>query len=243
MKTCLNLIVCIGFFSFLHAQVKRGEVTYKIKFNNTSAPTQAAKKNASFAPYARALGKAEEIVSFKLIFNNTQSLFFKEKMMVSDYEPLVYQSAMAINPGYYYTNIATNEKLKVDVVFDKSFIINVNKVIPWKITEESKKIAGYICHKAIVNEKSLTDGSEYQVEAWFTKQLPYFFGPNQYGALPGLVLELKLNKYTIYCEKINLEPKIDITIKKPEEGEYVASEKEFALIAKNIIDGIKIQKN
>ncbi len=69
------------------------------------------------------------------------------------------------------------------------------------------------------------------VTAWFTPQIPVKNGPAEYGGLPGLILELNIDRQTILCSKIVVNPTDGIDIKKPEKGKEVTRE-EFNKIVK-----------
>jgi len=59
----------------------------------------------------------------------------------------------------------------------------------WKILNEIKEIAGYLCMKA-----ETTDSIKSQtIHAWFADAIPSPGGPEGYGGLPGLILELDIN--------------------------------------------------
>ncbi|GAB5401544.1 MAG: GLPGLI family protein [Aureisphaera sp.] len=65
---------------------------------------------------------------------------------------------------------------------------------------------------------------EVLVTAWFTPQIPVQMGPGEYGGLPGLILEMNIDRTTILCSKIVLNPKEAEEIKKPEKGKEVTRE-------------------
>ncbi|EDM43575.1 hypothetical protein SCB49_08293 [unidentified eubacterium SCB49] len=72
---------------------------------------------------------------------------------------------------------------------------------------------------------------ETVVTAWFTPQIPVQNGPAEYGGLPGLILELNIDRQTILCSKIVLNPTDGVDIKKPSKGKKVSRE-EFNEIVK-----------
>lgn len=72
---------------------------------------------------------------------------------------------------------------------------------------------------------------ELKVTAWFTPQIPVKNGPGEYGGLPGLILELNIDRQTILCSKIVVNPTDGIEIKKPAKGKEVTRE-EFNKIVK-----------
>ena len=72
---------------------------------------------------------------------------------------------------------------------------------------------------------------EVVVTAWFTPQIPIQNGPGEYGGLPGLILELNVDRTTLLCSKIVMNPKETMDIQKPSKGKEVSRE-EFNRIVK-----------
>lgn len=64
------------------------------------------------------------------------------------------------------------------------------------------------------------------VTAWYTPEIPVSQGPENYWALPGLILEANDGKTTILCSKIVLNPKEKVAIKAPTSGKVI-SQKEY----------------
>ncbi|HPF12011.1 MAG TPA: GLPGLI family protein [Flavobacteriaceae bacterium] len=73
---------------------------------------------------------------------------------------------------------------------------------------------------------------EVLVTAWFTPQIPIQNGPGEYGGLPGLILELNVDRTTILCSKIVLNTKEAMEIKPPSKGEKVTREAFDAVVKK-----------
>ncbi|MFT5678490.1 MAG: GLPGLI family protein [Saprospiraceae bacterium] len=65
---------------------------------------------------------------------------------------------------------------------------------------------------------------ELTVTAWFTPMIPVKNGPAEYGGLPGLILELNIDRQTILCSKIVVNPADGMEIKKPSKGKEVSRE-------------------
>ncbi|MFC4635901.1 GLPGLI family protein [Dokdonia ponticola] len=57
--------------------------------------------------------------------------------------------------------------------------------------------------------------------AWYTPMIPASHGPDEFGGLPGLILELNTSNTTILCTKVVLNPKEEIAIEVPEKGKEV----------------------
>ncbi|MDP2160880.1 MAG: GLPGLI family protein [Flavobacterium sp.] len=81
----------------------------------------------------------------------------------------------------------------------------------WIIHQDTKNIDGYLCYKA-TNINKVESGDKvfnHPVVAWFCPELPYQHGPNGYGNLPGLILELQIRNVVFGADKIeftNIEP-------------------------------------
>ncbi|MDG1962481.1 MAG: GLPGLI family protein [Flavobacteriaceae bacterium] len=63
-----------------------------------------------------------------------------------------------------------------------------------------------------------------EVTAWFTPQIPIGHGPGEYWGLPGLILELNIDRTTLLCSKIVMNPKNMPEIEAPRKGEVVTQE-------------------
>ena len=59
----------------------------------------------------------------------------------------------------------------------------------WKILNELKEIAGYLCMKA----ETINPENGYPVHAWFTNKIPVHGGPEGFYGLPGMILGLEMN--------------------------------------------------
>ena len=81
---------------------------------------------------------------------------------------------------------------------------------------------------------------ELVVTAWFTPQIPVANGPAEYAGLPGLILELNIDRTTILCSKIVLNPNDMDEIEAPKKGDNVSRE-EYNKITKEKIE--ELQEN
>lgn len=79
---------------------------------------------------------------------------------------------------YYY------EKIARQTLYYKEPTI----AIKWKITNSKKQISGYLCQLAT------TSFAGRDIEAWFTREIPYSDGPYKFKGLPGLILEVNDTK-------------------------------------------------
>lgn len=79
---------------------------------------------------------------------------------------------------------------------------------------------------------------EVLVTAWFTPQIPVKNGPGEYAGLPGLILELNVDRTTILCSKIIINPKEAEGIHPPSKGKEVSRE-EYNKIVKEKTDEMR----
>ncbi len=81
--------------------------------------------------------------------------------------------------------------------------------------------------KTASNEDKVAEKPEPKIEtivAWYTPMIPASHGPDDFGGLPGLILELNTNNTTMLCTKVVLNPKEEIVIEVPEKGKEVTRE-------------------
>lgn len=69
----------------------------------------------------------------------------------------------------------------------------------WKITNELGNILNYSCQKAVIDYK----GRQYA--AWFTTQLPFTGGPNNFRNLPGMILKVEDSNKGISYTAVHIE--------------------------------------
>lgn len=125
----------------------------------------------------------------------------------------------------YYKNLAKDSKVEKRDFMDRTFLMKGNlREFKWKIAPEQKKVLDYLVQKATTTMDTL------EVVAWFAPQLQISNGPDKYGQLPGLILEIEIPelKRVITAREVVLGP-IDEAITAPTKGKKV-SEEEFEKI-------------
>ena len=84
--------------------------------------------------------------------------------------------------------------------FEKSFLVKDSiKKIKWKLTDETREIAGYQCHRA----NALFFDSIYVV-AFYTDEILTKGGPESFNGLPGMILGIAIphQHITIFATKV-----------------------------------------
>ncbi len=138
--------------------------------------------------------------------------------------------------GQLYKDSKSLESLRQTEFFGKLFLIeDTLEKLDWQLVNESKQIGTYTCYKATALRKTLErsfstgeegeemadDTVEVTITAWYTPQIPVSTGPDSYFGLPGLILEVNDGSMQMLCTKLVLNPKEEVKIKKPEQGERV----------------------
>ena len=122
-----------------------------------------------------------------------------------------------------YRNYATSKRVEQRDMMDKKYLIETDiKQTAWKLGTETKKILGYECTQATLNDTA----RKQELVAWFTMDLPLTAGPQNYGSLPGMILELDINKGEVlmFAKKIDLKKVKDNAIKAPTKGDKITEE-------------------
>ena len=123
-----------------------------------------------------------------------------------------------------YTDFSANNVIASKQVYEQKFLVQDSiRKIKWKITDEIRTIANFKCRKAV---GKICD-SVYVV-AFYTDDIMVSGGPEMFGGLPGMILELAVPRlYTTWvADKVEItESKAD-EIGAPEKGKKV-NQKQF----------------
>ena len=196
--------------------------------NDSSFTTEAKKHRLRFE-------LSKKPFHFNLFFSKNEALFEVNTDNVEKQNLYNPTALSAKAQRTYYSNSITKETFWISDQITPGAFIHPEQ-IGWEFTSETKKIGDYLCYKAIaVMSKEQPSGNEYlePVEAWYTKDIPTSFGILKFHGLPGLTLALTYNRkhdgrLTFSMDKIDLNPKEEIAINKPNgtrnmtEKEYVA---------------------
>lgn len=100
-----------------------------------------------------------------------------------------------------YSNTGTSAVLEQMGFMGKDFLISDSlKNLKWKISAgEQKSILGYTCMKATFKD------SLRNIAVFFTPQIPLQHGPDNFGGLPGVILEVQSSQTHILATQIMTE--------------------------------------
>lgn len=137
-------------------------------------------------------------------------------------------------------NFATGKRVDQRELFDREFLVEDSvRKLAWKISDETKEILGHTARKATAQRveqrpRVTMENGEMKREmvwdtsavvAWFATDVPVPAGPQEFGgSLPGLILELDVNRGRIVYRAIELSPKVNVaSIKEPRGGKRVTT--------------------
>jgi GLPGLI family protein len=199
--------------------------------------------NPTFRNIFLEIVNTKEKPTFSLIILDGNSYFFK-KAGLTDIKSSGLMDGFSGYTGEIYNygdSIYKKQSFLGNNVYQKS-----KNIENWIITDESKLIDNFLCFKATNIKKVIGNDKVFNhpVIAWFCPKIPYQLGPNGYGNLPGLILELQVRNVTFGMSKIDFESneKFDINILK---NFKMKSESEVIKIYENnhIKDGEVLKKS
>jgi GLPGLI family protein len=123
-----------------------------------------------------------------LTFSKTRSLFNPIIPETTINNGFFGDNPMANQNNVIYTDFATNTSISQKKVFEETFLVkDSTRKIRWKITDETREIAGYTCRRA----NAIMMDSIYVV-AFYTTEIPISGGPESFSGLPGMILGVAL---------------------------------------------------
>ena len=153
--------------------------------------------------------------------------------------------------GNYYKNIQAKNSTKENEFSGKNFLVKDDLITyEWQMEQDTKMIGNYLCFKATTTierqarpemkfgrrspeEREAEEKKAKELEnvmevitvtAWYTLDIPVSNGPGDYWGLPGLILEVDAGDTKIFCTKIVLNPKEQVSISEPTKGKEVTQE-------------------
>lgn len=205
-----------------YAQFRSGKVVYKvippksiIEFRDTTKIRTEAGKRATVLAYNKLRVNASNL-SLIMTFNTKEAVAkMPSTMEVGNHSDL---HSAAIKAGFhrkYYTKIEESFQLHDFEIAGREWLVRYDRDIStWEITNETKVIHGYTCYKATTPIKINGEEIDENLEAWFTPEIPFRYGPMEIYGLPGMILEVRQRNFTFYAAEIKLS-KTDISINEP----------------------------
>jgi GLPGLI family protein len=193
----------------IYSQNESLTIVYKLKISDDKT---LFLKNEYLRNSLNNVVKNNNEILFNLELNDSISKFYIQKNINNiDENILSFSLALSSYSGEVY-NFKNDSVLKKSEIIGNKFLVKQNKSNSWTISNETKKIDNYLCYKAtttydVVGENKIFN---HPVIAWFCPEIPINYGPNGYGKLPGLILELQVRNSTFGIKSISPDKKLEI---------------------------------
>lgn len=170
-----KLLIIILFFSLSNIKAQSHRFIYEYKFVPDSTKTDSI------------LTENTRLEIFKDHSEFLSNLTAKrDSAIASTIEKNQSQTNVNLREGIFKNKIYKSKKLNYSLEFIgiQPFKVIQNEKLTWKLLNETKKIQGYTCQKAILNY------GKRKWEAWFTQEIPIQDGPHIFENLPGLIIQI-----------------------------------------------------
>ncbi len=143
----------------------------------------------------------------------------------------------------FFRDFNAMKQTNIFEMMNANYVLEDELVFPkWKILNEIKEVAGYLCMKA-----ETRDTLKGQIiHAWFAEKIPTQAGPEMMGGLPGLILGLDINNgaTTVEATKIEFEKvSQNLALPKKISGKKINTKSYQKLIGEHISDCTKAKRN
>jgi GLPGLI family protein len=193
-----NLIITICCFLILTGSclaqthfTSSGVIEFEKKVNIYALMRKEVKKDEGWLtkPYESYIKSNPQFKVFKstLKFGSNKTLFTpvtdEDDKRISWFDlPMAYQY------NTIYEDFSTGMSVAQKDVFEQTYLLKDNtRKINWKITDETRDIAGFLCRRA----NAIVMDSIYVV-AFYTDKILVTGGPESFTGLPGMILEVAL---------------------------------------------------
>lgn len=237
--------------SVVAAQRKEGVVVYDTRQN----------MHRTITPEMKAMFPEFKEGRRMLLFTDRESIY---KDMSSETAPDPFGSGggrVVMNlDGTSETYIHFGEARKViakEMLGARFLVVDSLTKYPWVLMDESRTIAGHVCKKATLTTKMVRQTmrmeastakkssapppkvEEIGIEAWYAVDLTSSGGPEGYTGLPGVILEMDIDKGAMVYKAREVRPLSDPKqIKEPKKGRKVTPEEYVSAVKEMLQNGM-----
>ena len=225
MKIKLFSVASFLTFFLSIAQIQNGKIEYGVSIEMIEGFRGGILEKS----YMESINNAKYL-SFTLLFNKENAVFSSNEGLGGENQDVF----MAKVSAGYMSEVYQNKYFSltpVDKIYG-DYLLKTDATKDWELVNESKEIEGFLCYKAtstkvVVNTKGTF---RFPIIAWYCPKIPFSFGPNGYGNLPGLILELQVRNVVYGVKKIELNLKKTPLLIKPKDYPVISSEQFDAII-------------
>ena len=210
-----------------HAQyVTQGKIEYERKINVYAQMEEMSDMGSDFMERIKSQIPKFSSTYFDYIFDTGRSIYKPGREVENVFKMF---GGGPATENVVYTDFSSKRVTANKAVYEQNFLVqDTMRDIEWTIKDEIRTIANYKCHKAV----SRICDSVYVV-AFYTEDIAVSGGPEMFGGLPGMVLELAIPRLhtTWTATKVELIP--------PKETDFVAPAKGKKVDEKSLYETVK----
>lgn len=225
-RTIITIAVLLGLTGTGIAQHTHFTTSGTVEFERRANVYAMIKKEinkdneAYLAPALEAYKKSNpqfRVLKSTLSFTGNKTLF--EPIEANPVSGLMSDAPLMSQNNTIYTDFNSGMSTSQRKVYDETFLVkDSTRKIKWKITDETRDIAGYTCRRA----NGIMLDSIYVV-AFFTGEIPVSGGPESFNGLPGMILEVALPHENVVwiATKVTDSTLPENVVKAPKKGKAV----------------------
>jgi len=234
----MKLLVFSYLFLSTIVYAQSGVITYK---KQRATPTPSAIND-----YFKSAVKEMEILRYQLTYNNERAHYSKVDGMGRNEDAVVeaYTRTLTGFNGEIFINRQSNQLIHKKEFAGQKFFIKKNK-IEWTLKADTLIVDKFLCYKATTSETISNSKGNHKIEiiAWYAPELSLPLGPDGYGGLPGLVMQLERNGTITSIESINFfNEKLDVDFL-DDKNIKIIDEASFNKITASVFNSRKDSKN
>jgi GLPGLI family protein len=221
MKKIIVVIAAGCWFQLALAQVKEGRVIYE---RTTNMHKRLPPENENMKAMIPEFNTSKQ----QLLFSGDESIFsaVAEEEDIRDHageDGNRINIRMNSGSNETYKNYATEKIVELRELGPKKYIIeDTLRKIAWKLSEDTMLIKGYRCKKAIGKNRQGDN-----IVAWYTEDISTPSGPEQFGGLPGLILQMDIADGWIVFKSLDIQTNSAKALVKAPGGAKKVTRQEF----------------
>ncbi|HEV2482216.1 MAG TPA: GLPGLI family protein [Puia sp.] len=186
-KLSILLVVVLALTGPVHAQntifLSHGKIEYERRINVFA---RIGNDDDQWSEFRKKLSNHFKTSYFDLVFTGDKSLYRPGRE--SDDRDLFNFFQAPAQDNIVYSDLSKAETISQKNIFETKFLIQDSlRQIRWKITDETRVIAGFTCRRA----NAIIMDSIYVV-AFYTDEILTGSGPESFTGLPGMILGVSL---------------------------------------------------
>jgi GLPGLI family protein len=200
MKQLLS-ILCLSLGLMAQSQtqfITKGRIEYEKKLNQFKPFEENESENEWMKELMKTMPRIVTDV-YELKFNETKSIY---KLAKENTDNKYMWGTKPSETDHVVNDLNGNTVTAQREIFENTYVIKDSlRQLEWKITSETRDIAGFECKKAVTK---ICDS--VVVVAFYTDQINVSSGPESFGGLPGMILGLAIPRLytTWFATKLEL---------------------------------------